>query len=145
MNKFEEKYLECKKKWQQQGLKIKSLEHLKYRDVVDTFDDPVIATSNPRCFDSKHVWFQTMKVDLTDDKILTNECNHGMKILTIEGWVSFIANRTCVNSLQATEVHTYPHPYSISDTAHMDESPPNNRPNITNRGLEIETNETIFR
>ena len=44
MNKFGQEYLECQKQWEQQGLKVKSLECIKHVQVSDT----PTATVNPR-------------------------------------------------------------------------------------------------
>ena len=88
MNKFEQDYLDCKKKWENQGLKIKSLDCMVHKmRILGT-----AAMTSPRYIVSKHVWMQLTTVDLTDDKFLTNECNPGMKILTIEQEVRFITN-----------------------------------------------------
>ena len=48
MNKFEEKYLQCKNKWEQQGLKIKSLECVQHERCIGILNDPVAAINNPR-------------------------------------------------------------------------------------------------
>ena len=55
------------------------------------------ATSNPRYIDAKHVWIKDIKIDLTDDKFLSNTCNPGMKILTIEQGIEFIGNNNNSN------------------------------------------------
>ena len=90
-------------------MKIKSLECIKHWQNNNATFYPM---ANPRCVYSKHVWMCHAEVDLTDDKFLTNECNPGMQILTIEKKI------ICV-------------------TANDDESV--NDTNITNRGLQIKT------
>ena len=109
MKKFEDKYLQCKKKWEKQGMKIKPLECVKY---MRRNGGVRIIYMNPRYINAKHVWMIGVKVDLTDDKFLTDECNPGMKILTIEDvfW--------CCSKINDV---------SINDCI------------IVNRGLEIET------
>ena len=91
MDKFEQEYLDCKKKCEKQGLKIKSLECIKY---VQPFwlSEPPTAASNPPCINSKHVWMTNMIVDLTDNTFLTYECNPDMKILTIEDRINFVGD-----------------------------------------------------
>ena len=86
MNKFEEKFLQCKKKWEQQGLQIKSLKCIKHRQCVSGL------LVKPRYIAAKYVWMSTVTVDLTDDKFLTNKCNPGMKILTIQNGINLITS-----------------------------------------------------
>ena len=89
MNKFEQEYLQYQKRLERQGLKIRSLKCVKHTQQL-IFDTP--ATINPCYIHAKHVCLSGMKVDLTDDKFLTNECNPGMKILSIDGGIEFITN-----------------------------------------------------
>ena len=90
MNKFEQEYLQWKKKLEKQGLKIKSLKCIKHcrRSLARS----EIAITNPRYIDSKHVWLKGIKVDLTNDKFLTKQSNPGMKILTIDYSSKFVSN-----------------------------------------------------
>ena len=88
MNKFEEKYLECEKKWKQRGLKIKSLESVKFP--ADR------SFTRIHYIHSKHVWLHCLKLDLTKKKLLTSECNPGMKILSVEGPMRFIINNDSI-------------------------------------------------
>ena len=69
MNEFEEKYLKCKKKWEQQGLKIKSLQCIKHTKLRRR---SYLSLINPRYIHSKHVWINNMQIDLTDNRFLTN-------------------------------------------------------------------------
>ena len=87
-NIFETKYLQYKKELEKQGLKIKSLKCIKHWQLSRERRD--ICMIGPRYIHSKHVWINGVRVDLTDDKFLTKECNPGMKILTIERWIDFV-------------------------------------------------------
>ena len=75
--------MQCQKQWEEQGLKIKSLECVKH--VEGIFRDTSRATMNPR-------YVRAKRADLTNDKFLTNECNPEMKILSIDGRVVFTIN-----------------------------------------------------
>ena len=89
MNNFEQKYLQYKNKLKQQGLAIRSLQCVKH--IQST---PIGASAasivNPRYINSRHVWMKQMKVDLRNDKFLTNECNPGMNMISIESWINFV-------------------------------------------------------
>ena len=89
MNKFEEKYLQFKKNLEKKGLKIKSLQCIKH---IYLHISRISPTMNPRYIDSKHVWINQVEVDLADNKILTNKCNPGMKIVTFDSWIDFVSH-----------------------------------------------------
>ena len=89
MNKFEQEYLQCKKKWEKQGLKTKSLECIKHKQLKGL---PISAASAIANIDSKHVWLNGIKIDLRNDKFFTNKCHPEMKILTVEKMIGFITN-----------------------------------------------------
>ena len=127
MNDFEDQYLQCQKKWQQQGsLKIKSLQCVKHRRYNNSRYRSQDKTINPRYIDAKHVWMVDMIVELTDDSFLTNECNPGMKILTIENGINFILDisPTCksvdninrgleIETMRLLSFHRHKHCYDI--------------------------------